>query len=109
MFCPFCGSETTTTVGEARRCTRTAAALSAHVSLELIRCFVDRSRRPKESPLGFRVGRRWFCPGCGDEMLVTEHDVHCTRCGRHLNEFIRELVELNPHPGLGPDVAKAER
>lgn len=80
-----------------RRCAQTGALLSARLSRELFECFVGRSRRPRETALAFRVGGRWFCPGCGHEMSVSDAHVVCSHCRRHLNEFVHALVEWNPH------------
>lgn len=98
MFCPYCGfpieqrgSELVCPAGNMPLAPRTASRLSA--------AFIERTTIPSAQPRTYRVGGRWYCPGCGDRMITEAHDVRCPRCMLHLNEFLVELVELHSHGG----------
>jgi hypothetical protein len=51
----------------------------------------------------FRAGRAesamtigvWYCPACG---IPLDGQMSCGECGKSLLPFLRELVELHPHP-----------
>jgi uncharacterized Zn finger protein (UPF0148 family) len=96
MYCPFCGGVTSFAATGYAECP-TGAVLSEHVAVALHDAFVAKSRLPSQATLPFRVGGTWFCPGCGCSMRALDGAVRCASCDRYLNEFIYELVELNPH------------
>lgn len=100
MYCPRCGDMLRRRANGELTCERGGMGLSQHLERGLTECFVDRIRIPRSAPLPFPVGGSWSCPGCGVAMAETEAGlVVCSKCGLSLGEFIRELVELHPHPG----------
>ena len=96
MFCPKCGDELIE-AEDGISCVRGEMILSPHLALRFKQCFIDRVDRPREARFSFPVGGRWFCPGCGVEMLEEDGHIRCPRCNCSLNEFIHQLVELHPH------------
>jgi hypothetical protein len=105
MYCAFCGASLTRCTSGEARCDRTGAAFSSALVKELAACFATETRRPSATPTRFPMGSRWYCPRCGVPAKVASHDVVCGTCGRHLNDFIYQLVELTPH--LGANAAPA--
>lgn len=98
MFCPYCGAQLQWISGELT-CPVGNMPLAAHTESRLRAAFVERTGTPSAEPRRYRVGGRWYCPGCGVRMITQEHDVHCPRCALHLNEFLVELVEMHGHGG----------
>lgn len=81
--------------------------LAPHTAGRLFAAFVERTTMPSAEPRRYRVGGRWYCPGCGVRMITEPHDVHCPRCTLHLNEFLVELIELHSHGGtLDPETGE---
>lgn len=107
MFCPFCGSPFQRMGGELA-CPAGNMPLAPRTEARLFAAFVARTATPSAEPLRYRVGGRWYCPGCGDRMITEDHAVRCPRCTLHLNEFLVELVELHSHGGtLDPHTGEA--
>ena len=42
----------------------------------------------------FHRGLHWFCPGDGERLNA---QLECTKCGKHLRDLVRSLIELHPH------------
>ena len=108
MFCPYCGSELERVGGELA-CRRGGMELSPHMEERLCAAFVHGTDEPSRSPVRYRVGGRWYCPGCGVPAVTGEHSVACSRCGKHLTPFLVELVELHSHGGVVDAEAGAPR
>lgn len=100
MYCPKCGDVLERRSDGELACEQGDMGLSRHLERGLTECFVERTRKPTATPLPFRVGGSWSCPGCGIAMLEDPPGlVACPRCGLSLGEFVHELVELHPHRG----------
>jgi rubrerythrin len=99
MYCPYCSSIIQVLANGEGQCERSQALLSRNVVRRLRECFVDQISEPSAEPLPYDIGGKWFCPGCGIQMRVEDRSATCPTCGRCLNEFVREIVELNPHVG----------
>lgn len=98
MFCPYCGAQMEERGGELV-CPVGNMTLAPRTAERLFAAFVERTATPPPEPLRFRMGGRWYCPGCGVRMITEDHDVRCPRCTLHLNGFLVELVELHSHGG----------
>jgi rubrerythrin len=96
MYCPWCGSQTEHD-GRELVCPVGNMPFAQWTAERLYAAFVARTATPSPEPLRFRVGGRWYCPGCGVRMITEPHDVHCPRCTLRLNPFLVELVELHGH------------
>ena len=104
MFCPKCGAKFKDTLGRPLECERGGMPLSADLERRLRECYVQGVRMPRPEPLRYRVGDRWFCPGCGVRVTqANPGDIRCPKCERSLGEFIYALVELHPHAPVPPD------
>ena len=100
MYCPKCGDPLKRRSSGELTCERGTMGLSQQLERELTECFVARTRAPRSTPLPFRVGGSWFCPGCAVPMVETEPGLlKCFKYDLSLGEFIHELVELHPHRG----------
>lgn len=100
MFCPKCGSQLER-IGRELTCRRGDMGLSPHLEEELTAAFASGIIEPAPTPFDCNVGDDWFCPADGTPML--EHPrglVECPACGRSLNRFVHQLVELHPHSQL---------
>ena len=96
MYCPKCGDlleESKSGV----KCLKGQMPLSPDLARRLKECFILKSDEPSKLRFTFGVGGKWFCPGCGVEMLEKDGYVRCPQCELSLNEFIRHLVELHSH------------
>lgn len=98
MLCPYCGAHFQRIDGELT-CLAGNMPLAPRTESRLSSAFVERTWTPSAEALPFRVGGRWYCPGCGVRMITEAHDVRCPRCALHLNEFLVELIELHSHGG----------
>ena len=97
MLCPKCADELIDIGGELH-CVRGNMGLSRRLSRQLSECYEIRSRRPREKPASFKIGGRWFCPACGTAVAEEEQGIlRCSDCGRWLNVFVHELVEISTH------------
>lgn len=95
MFCPKCGSTLTVNDSGTFECPR-GLEFSADLSQRLRDHYPD-----CRSVTGFVVeldgNRRWFCPGCGDDLDGLNGN--CARCGVAMSlVMIHSLIELHPHP-----------
>lgn len=81
-------------------CPRGWMPLAPNTEARLQAAFVDRSVEPSSAPVPYRIGGRWYCPGCGCRMKTDDHSISCERCGRHLTPFATELIELHSHGGI---------
>jgi hypothetical protein len=70
--------------------------LSPKLDRELRAGFVD-SGWPPDRGNRQRWGGKWFCPHCGVEDTEKDGLVVCADCGRELNPYLYELIELHPH------------
>jgi rubrerythrin len=71
--------------------------LSVAMERDLREVFVEKVRPSVRKPSHGKWGGRWFCPGCGVEMLAQNESVQCPNCGRCLDPFLYHLIELHPH------------
>jgi hypothetical protein len=95
LFCPKCG-DLLRAAGKEWICAAGTMLLTAGLAERLRISFIDAVRLPSNEPR-LHFGGAWFCPGCGAPMRTESEAVVCEHCGRYLNAFIRELVELCPH------------
>ena len=96
MYCPKCGEELSETE-EGFVCEPGRMPLSQVLGQLLWECYVAETREPRDFRFDFTVGGQWFCPACGVPTREEEGSVRCPECGRSLNEFIHNLVELHTH------------
>ena len=97
MFCPMCGDVLIDRAG-GLICERGNMLLSPNLSQRLSECYEVESRSPQEKSFSFFIGGTWFCPGCRTQVVEKEKGIlRCSSCGRWLNEFIYELIELSSH------------
>ena len=97
MYCWKCGDELVSVRGELT-CVRGNMGLSPRMTRLLTDCFITQTREPLARPFPGGLGDDYFCPGCGERMRGAEEWViRCPRCSRSLNEFVYELIRLNPH------------
>jgi ribosomal protein S27AE len=96
MFCPKCGEPLEEVNGELT-CRKGNMGLSAYVAEGLRACFIEKTRNPSDKQLTYKVGGRWFCPGCGVQMVEHAGLIQCPKCSRCLSEFLYPLVERHPH------------
>jgi rubrerythrin len=78
-------------------CARGAMALSVQMT-QVLNAWVTSPPRLRKG--GLPEPLRWgdfICPRCGVATQESAGYVTCPKCGGVLNEFLHELVELNPH------------
>jgi predicted amidophosphoribosyltransferase len=85
-------------VNDTFACVTGEMPLSRDLHDKLCEVFVRRTSRAR--PVSLNWGGDWFCPGCGTPATADHEHVRCGRCGEHLDEFLRALVELHPHRAL---------
>ncbi len=96
MFCPRCGDQMFQ-LGGVYHCERGEMELSVLTADELIEAFLDTPRAEHFRPIAYEPDVKLFCPRCGVEMRKGNGMIQCPRCGRCLNRFVRQLMELHPH------------
>lgn len=96
MFCPKCNDELVR-INKELTCLRGQMGLSQHLEHRLTEYFILKISEPSEFKFSFLVGGKWFCPGCGVQMIEKDGFIRCPQCDLSLNKFIRPLVEQHPH------------
>ena len=98
LHCPYCGRGLTWKDG-VLRCQVGGMELSEQLRKKLTECYVDQVRVPSHlPPVEALVSEeeRWHCPQCA-RVLTGKPLLSCESCGKYLNEFLFELIELHPH------------
>jgi hypothetical protein len=75
------------------RCGRTGMPMSRRLERGLTDVFITQVRPQQRAAVAVRLRHPFFCPGCGVQMT---HD-GCPHCGRVLDKFAHDIIELHPH------------
>jgi hypothetical protein len=99
MYCPKCG-DVLEQINGVWVCRRGDMPLSNRLSAAFEDQYVLKIRATEYRPAALRWGGVWYCPGCGVRLEERDGLVACHECGRSLNEFLHELIELHPHQDM---------
>jgi rubrerythrin len=96
VYCPYCANELQMHNGELS-CIAGDMGLSKNLEQAMREYYASSPPAQPEPPLGYKTGARWFCPGCATPIQGINSDFRCPGCGKSLNRFHYQLVELHPH------------
>jgi predicted amidophosphoribosyltransferase len=96
MYCPKCGKDMEQING-VWTCRRGDMPLSERVSAAFVDTYVLKIRANEHKRTALKWGGVWYCPGCGVRLQEQDGLLACRECGRSLNEFLYDLIELHPH------------
>src|SRR4051794_28574023 len=94
MYCPYCASTLIADEdGRTLRCVAGGMALARDLLVRLRATFGGLPiGAPRVAPAAH--GHLWYCPRCGDGL---DKALTCTTCGRSLQPFLFELIEIHRH------------
>lgn len=96
VFCPWCGQPTMIRNNHLY-CMATDMEFSDWAKTELV-AVVD-AAPDSGNPLGWRVGRAWYCPADGTQMRQADGVLGCPSCGRSISgKLLYNLIEFHAHP-----------
>ena len=99
---PYCASKLEEASGGELKCSATGALFSKHIAKRLREGYAP-DTRPADAPFPGGISGPWFCPADGEKLCISGEHAICPVCQRHLNEYIYELFQLNPHPAFGEE------
>ena len=96
IYCPKCGSQMDTS-GREFTCHRGQMGLSQRMRDELIAGFITPGVQTPPRAWSIGIGGAWFCPRDATRMVESDGVLACPQCGRSLNQYVYQLIELHPH------------
>jgi hypothetical protein len=96
MFCAKCGSALSTQTDGAFVCPA-GLVFTLDLSKRLRERYGDSGDNVGPRGSG-KLGRDWFCPGCGIRLVNANDDPTCSQCGLSLRPLVHSLIERHPHP-----------
>ena len=96
LYCPKCG-DLLVRSGDTLKCVRGEIEFSGELCKRFKEYYLE-NPSPEKKAINVRIGGRWFCPGCGVEIVERSTGaVECQNCSKSLLPFIHVLIERHPH------------